>query len=92
MLDEKYNYGYTIVIMKTAISIPNSIFEAAERFAQRLGVSRSQLYTTAVSEYLRENRHEQITEKLNEVYAKESSHLDPVLYDLQSSSLNEKDW
>ena len=53
--------------MKTAISIPNSIFEAAERFAQRLGVSRSQLYTTAVSEYLRKNRHEQITEKLNEV-------------------------
>ena len=78
--------------MKTAISIPNSIFEAAERFAQRLGVSRSQLYTTAVSEYLRENRHEQITEKLNEVYAKEPSHLDPVLYDLQSASLDERDW
>ena len=78
--------------MKTAISIPNSIFEAAERLAQRLGVSRSQLYTKAVSEYLTENRHEQVTEKLNEIYAKKSSRLDPVLYDLQSASLNEKDW
>lgn len=41
------NRGITNVIlraMKTAISIPDPIFEAAEGFARRLGMSRSELY------------------------------------------------
>jgi metal-responsive CopG/Arc/MetJ family transcriptional regulator len=34
--------------MKTAVSMPDSIFEAAEALAKRLRMSRSQLYTKAV--------------------------------------------
>ena len=34
--------------MKTAISIPDEVFRSAERLAQRLGVSRSELYAKAV--------------------------------------------
>ncbi|MEM6753148.1 MAG: ChpI protein, partial [Cyanobacteria bacterium P01_C01_bin.38] len=33
--------------MKTAISIPDPLFEAAEQFAKRLGLSRSELYAMA---------------------------------------------
>jgi hypothetical protein len=33
--------------MKTAISIPDPVFEAAEMFARRTGMSRSQLFTAA---------------------------------------------
>ena len=64
--------------MKTAISIPDHVFCEAEKLAQRLEMSRSELYATAVSEYLREHRCEEVTVKLNEVYQKESSTLDPV--------------
>jgi metal-responsive CopG/Arc/MetJ family transcriptional regulator len=42
--------------MKTAISLPDSIFEAAEKLAKRFGISRSQLYANAVTEYLRDHQ------------------------------------
>jgi hypothetical protein len=43
--------------MKTAISIPDEVFRDAERAAKRLGVTRSELFTRAVREYLGE-RHD----------------------------------
>jgi predicted transcriptional regulator len=36
--------------MKTAISIPDDVFERAERLAKLVGKSRSQLYCDAVRE------------------------------------------
>ena len=41
--------------MKTAISIPDEVFEAADRTAKKLGVSRSELYATAVHEFIERN-------------------------------------
>jgi metal-responsive CopG/Arc/MetJ family transcriptional regulator len=38
--------------MKTAISLPDSVFEEAEALAQQLGLSRSELYTKALQAYL----------------------------------------
>jgi hypothetical protein len=37
--------------MKTAISVPDDMFEEADRLAKRLGKSRSQLYTAAQTEW-----------------------------------------
>ncbi|MCP4604216.1 MAG: ChpI protein [Proteobacteria bacterium] len=73
--------------MKTAISIPDPIFKAAERFARRLGMSRSALYSQAVERYLREHRHYGVTEKLNEVYGETDSNLDSELVDMQHATL-----
>jgi len=42
-----YNSDYTLV-MKTAISIPDDLFATAEQLAARFGVSRSELYVTAL--------------------------------------------
>jgi len=78
--------------MKTAISIPDSVFEAAEKFARRVGVSRSQLYTKAVKEYLKDHRNESVTKKLDEIYSEESSCLDHATHDLQYSSLPKDEW
>lgn len=78
--------------MKTAISIPDSVFEAAEKFANRVGVSRSQLYTKAVKEFLKEHQSESVTKKLNEVYSEESSCLDHADHNLQYSSLQKDEW
>ena len=78
--------------MKTAISIPDTVFDLAEKLAHRLGISRSQLFTTAVSEYIQEHQNDNVTEKLNKIYAKESSHLDPVSQALQYSTLEKDEW
>ena len=78
--------------MKTAISIPDRIFEAAEKLALRFGMSRSQLYTNAVSDFIREHQNDNVTEKLNEIYTVESSHLDPVSYELQYTTLEKDEW
>ena len=54
--------------MKTAISLPDSIFFEAEKTALSLGISRSALYHNALAEFLKKNNPENITQKLNEVY------------------------
>ncbi len=73
--------------MKTAISIPDAVFQQADQFAKRKAISRSELYTRAVKAYL--EREEHITEQLNAVYDTEESKLDTVLEDLQSRSVRE---
>ncbi len=78
--------------MKTAISIPDPLFESAEQFARRRGLSRSELYANALRAYLEERRGEGITEKLNEVYGEESVGLDPTLSEMQRRSLPDDEW
>ncbi|MEL7353605.1 MAG: hypothetical protein AAF171_17485 [Cyanobacteria bacterium P01_A01_bin.116] len=78
--------------MKTAISLPDPIFHQAESVAKRLGVSRSELYAKALTEYLRKYNDEQITAKFNEIYAEENSAIDPVLSQMQFSSLSAEEW
>jgi len=79
--------------MKTAISIPDDLFEAAERVAKRLGLSRSELYRIALAKYLELQDDKAITAELNRVYdLKEKIRLDPVLDKLQQASLAREDW
>lgn len=80
--------------MKTAISIPDPLFDAAEGLARRLGISRSQLFQRAVEAFLRERGDEGITEALNQIYdARDgTSALDPLLERLQLASLEADDW
>ncbi len=78
--------------MKTAISVPDPIFEAAERLAHQLGISRSELYASAVADFIRMHQGDQITAQLNRVYATEDSALDPVLTQIQALSLPQEDW
>lgn len=53
--------------MKTAVSIPNGVFEKAERFARRVKKSRSELYSRALSEYLARHVPDQVTEAMDQV-------------------------
>jgi metal-responsive CopG/Arc/MetJ family transcriptional regulator len=78
--------------MKTAISLPDSVFEQAEALAQQLGLSRSELYTKALQAYLKRYNRDQILLKLNQVYTRESSELDPVMARMQFMSLPREDW
>ncbi|MGO9037255.1 MAG: hypothetical protein ACLPX1_08080 [Steroidobacteraceae bacterium] len=80
--------------MKTAISIPDAIFEEAERVAKRRGVSRSELYAKAVDEYVKSERFLGVRERLDAVYGRggEASRLDAPLAAVQSESLDQDDW
>ncbi|HEX9942368.1 MAG TPA: ribbon-helix-helix protein, CopG family [Thermoanaerobaculia bacterium] len=78
--------------MKTAVSLPDPLFEAADQLAKRLGISRSELYATAIEEYLRAYRNEGITEALDRIYREEPSELDPILAAIQSASLPRDEW
>jgi hypothetical protein len=80
--------------MKTAISIPPHVFEAAEQLAKRLGMSRSELYTTAVADFIERHGVQGVTQRLNEVYGSdpELSKLDPVFQALQLKSLPQDEW
>ncbi|MBE9140212.1 hypothetical protein IQ254_23935 [Nodosilinea sp. LEGE 07088] len=78
--------------MKTAISLPDPVFEQAEALARQLGVSRSELYTKALQAYLKRYNRDQILLKLNQVYARESSELDPVMARMQFMSSPHEDW
>jgi metal-responsive CopG/Arc/MetJ family transcriptional regulator len=53
--------------MKTAISLPDDLFRAAERHAKRLKKSRSQLYAEALAEYLERHAPDEVTEAMNRV-------------------------
>lgn len=78
--------------MKTAISIPDPIFREGEKLAARRRVSRSELYVTALEEYLDRQRDDTVTAVLNEVYGHTSSALDPGLVALQALSLPVDSW
>jgi predicted DNA-binding protein len=51
--------------MKTAISIPDDVFERIEREAEKLGLTRSAFMTRAATHYLAELRHEGLTAQIN---------------------------
>jgi len=57
-------FGYTIG-MKTAISIPDEIFEEAERLAKRMKKSRSELYRRALVEYIARHAENHVTELMD---------------------------
>jgi len=86
-----YNPSYTIH-MKTAISVPDPLFEAAEAASRRLGVSRSRFYAMALAHFLAAKERSDVTRQLNDVYAKEPSALDPRIARRQAESVGTEDW
>jgi len=51
--------------MKTAISIPDEVYQGAERLARRTKKSRSRLYGDALKEYLARHAPDEVTEAMN---------------------------
>ena len=78
-------------VVKTAVSIPDPIFEAADRLARRRRISRSELYAEALARLLEADESRGITERLDHVYTDRSSELDPGLAVAQALVIDE-DW
>jgi predicted transcriptional regulator len=80
------------MVMKTAVSLPDDLFRRAEATARRLRVSRSELYARAISEFLKVQQGNAITERLNEVYSRDEAKVDPGLQRAQLKSLRKDTW
>lgn len=53
--------------MKTAVSIPDEIFQRAERLAKRDRRSRSELYAAALDEYVARHSPDEVTDAMNRI-------------------------
>jgi metal-responsive CopG/Arc/MetJ family transcriptional regulator len=78
--------------MKTAISISDEVFKEAEEAAKQLGLSRSKLFSRAISEFVVNHKPDVITERLNEIYGKHDSGLDEDITQANYDLLAQEDW
>ena len=53
--------------MKTAVSIPDDVFEKVERLARRANRSRSEIFSAALGEYIARHSPDEVTEAINRV-------------------------
>lgn len=51
--------------MKTAVSVPKDVFEKAERLAKREGRSRSEVYSSALREYVARHSPDELTASID---------------------------
>ena len=53
--------------MKTAVSIPDEVFEKVERLARRTRKSRSEVFSAALREYVARHAPDEVTESINQL-------------------------
>ena len=83
--------GYTIG-MKTAVSVPDTVFERAEKLARRMRKSRSQFYSDALVEYVARHDPAAVTAALDALYEEEDSKPDPFVLESARRVLRSTDW
>jgi hypothetical protein len=83
--------GYTPG-MKTAISIPDNLFEEAERLAAELRTSRSQLYSRALREYVTRHAPDRLTEAMNRVVDEVGIEVDEFSRQASRRVLEQVEW
>ena len=78
--------------MKTAVSIPDDVFDGAERLARRTKKSRSQLFSDAVKEYVARHAPEDVTDAMDRVCAELGSPSDEFVASAAYRILERSEW
>lgn len=78
--------------MKTAVSISDSLYDRAEKFAKKTRLSRSRLYAEALEDYLDRREQNKIVDQINRVCEKVDTSVDPVLFKMSLLSLPKDEW
>jgi len=78
--------------MKTAISLPDEIFEQAEILVKRLGVSRSELYRRALEEYLARHVSDRITLALDRLSDEVDTRPEAFVSEAGRRALDRSEW
>ena len=86
-----FKNGYTPG-MKTAVSVPNEVFERADRLAKRLEVSRSELYSRALREYLARHSADEVTQALDQLCEELDTSSDEFVREASRRVLEATEW
>jgi len=78
--------------MKTAVSIPDDVFEDAEQLARRLKTSRSRLYAQAVAEFVARHDEDRVTSAMNQAVGDVGESVDPFVSETARRSLQRVEW
>lgn len=78
--------------MKTAVSVPDQLFNQAEKLARRTGKSRSQIYQEALAEYLLRRDLGAVTEAMDRALAEIDQISDPWLFQAGRQGLERSEW
>ena len=78
--------------MKTAVSIPDEVFEEADRLAKDLKTSRSDLYARALKEFLARHAPDAVTEAMNRAVADIGETSDPFVTRAARLTLEGSEW
>lgn len=78
--------------MKTAISLPDPLFETAERLAKRMKMSRSALFARAMEEFVNRNDPDDLTAEINLVLADEPQERDAFVDAAAAAMLRRSEW
>lgn len=90
-LGNRYENSYTSHI-KTAISLPDDLFQRGEQHATYTALSRSELYARALEHYLTIHDDAAVTAALNDLYATEDSRHEPHIEALTLEALRSDEW
>jgi metal-responsive CopG/Arc/MetJ family transcriptional regulator len=85
--------GYTTG-MKTAVSVPNDVFERAESLAHREGRSRSEVYSAALREYVARHAPDEVTESIDSslIALGDEANVDALVRAAASRVLESSEW
>jgi metal-responsive CopG/Arc/MetJ family transcriptional regulator len=78
--------------MKTAVSVPDDVFDSAERLARRERRSRSEVYSTALREYVARHSPDDIVDALDRVVADVGTTVDPFVARASVRILEDTEW
>ncbi len=78
--------------MKTAVSIPDDLYERAEPLARRTKKSRSRLFSDALREYLAHHAPDEVTEGMNRACAEAGEANDPFVSSAARRTLGRSKW
>lgn len=78
--------------MKTAVSIPDVVFEEAERLASELQTSRSQLYSRALQEFVSRHAPDRLTDAMNQVVDAVGTEVDELSQRASRRVLERVEW
>ncbi len=89
--DEDDELGHTLS-MKIAVTIPDDVFEEAEKLARRTGRSRSALYTRALAEYFARHSPDEVTKAMNRVCDQVGTKVDEFTTAVAQRVLERSEW
>ena len=78
--------------MKTAVSIPDDIFERAERLAVRERRTRNEVYAAALDEYVARHAHDEVTDAMDRACVEVGDHEDAFLAAAARRRLADVEW